>query len=185
MGDQFWIRQTEELIASKVKSIQDTLASESKKFADVQRSIRDTGIGLKDIITSHHKLMTDVALLLRTIQKIENFEFAALNNFLSKYKEYSDQLNLIIKIVLSEEISSEGGRAIIERLDFIKEETNFIYEELINIAAVARDENLVQEMFKSRHRPVEAEQLNTDSNMKSKREDQARGKSSRRRISLL
>ena len=41
--DQFWIRQTEELIASKVKSIQDTLASESKKFADVQRSIRDTG----------------------------------------------------------------------------------------------------------------------------------------------
>ena len=104
----------------------------------------NAGIGLKDIITSHHKLMTDVALLLRTIQKIENFEFAALNNFLSKYKEYSDQLNLIIKIVLSEEISSEGGRAIIERLDFIKEETNFIYEELINIAAVARDENLVQ-----------------------------------------
>ena len=115
------------------------------KVFSYSNSIRynsNAGIGLKDIITSHHKLMTDVALLLRTIQKIENFEFAALNNFLSKYKEYSDQLNL--KIVLSEEISSEGGRAIIERLDFIKEETNFIYEELINIAAVARDENLVQ-----------------------------------------
>ena len=117
------------------------------KVFSYSNSIRynsNAGIGLKDIITSHHKLMTDVALLLRTIQKIENFEFAALNNFLSKYKEYSDHLNLIIKIVLSEEISSEGGRAIIERLDFIKEETNFIYEELINIAAVARDENLVQ-----------------------------------------
>ena len=142
--DQFWIRQTEELIAAKVKSIQDTLASESKKFSDIQRSIRDTGLGLKDIVTSHHKLMTDVALLLRTIQKIENFEFAALNNFLVKYKDYSELLNVIIKVVLSEDMSSDSGRVIIERLETVKEETNFIYEELINIAAVARDEVLVQ-----------------------------------------
>ena len=48
--DQFWIRQTEELIAVRVKSIQDTLAAETKKFAEVQRSIRDTGLGLKDIV---------------------------------------------------------------------------------------------------------------------------------------
>ena len=142
--DQFWIRQTEELIAVRVKSIQDTLAAETKKFAEVQRSIRDTGLGLKDIVTAHHKLMTDVALLLRTIQKIDNFEFAALNTFLGRYKEYSEQLNGVIKIVLSEDISAEGGRVIIDRLDWIKEETNFIYEELINIAAVARDEGLVQ-----------------------------------------
>ena len=142
--DQFWIRQTEELIAVRVKSIQDTLAIESKKFAEVQKTIRNTGVGLKDIVTGHHKLMTDVALLLKTIQKIENFEFAALNNFLAKYKEYSEQLNTIIKIVLSEDMSADGGRVIIERLDWIKEETNFIYEELINIASVARDESLVQ-----------------------------------------
>jgi len=164
--DQFWIRQTEELIAVRVKSIQDTLAVESKKFAEVQKTIRDTGVGLKDIVTGHHKLMTDVALLLKTIQKIENFEFAALNNFLTKYKEYSEQLNTIIKIVLSEDISADAGRMIIERLDWVKEETNFIYEELINIAAVARDESLVQEMFKSRMR--EEEQLNTDSNVRNK-----------------
>ena len=189
--DQFWIRQTEELIAVRVKSIQDTLAVESKKFAEVQKTIRDTGVGLKDIVTGHHKLMTDVALLLKTIQKIENFEFAALNNFLTKYKEYSEQLNTIIKIVLSEDISADAGRMIIERLDWVKEETNFIYEELINIAAVARDESLVQvispvmicyvrtmmvpddimmivlqEMFKSRMR--EEEQLNTDSSVRNK-----------------
>jgi len=148
--DQFWIRQTEELIACRVKSIQDTLAGENKKFSEVQRSIQDIGVGLKDIVTSHHKLMADVALLLRTIQRIENFDFPAISNFLSRYKEYSEQLNSMIKTVLSEDLSSEGGRMVVERLDMVKEETNFIYEELINIAAVARDESLVQEMFKSR-----------------------------------
>ena len=142
--DQFWIRQTEELIAGKVKSIQDTLATENKQFSEVQRAIREIGVCLKDIVTAHHKLMTDVALLLKTIQKIENFEFPALNTFLAKYKDYSEQLNLIIKIVLSEDMAVDGGRIILEGLDSLKEETNFVYEELINISAIARDENLVQ-----------------------------------------
>ena len=142
--DQFWIRQTEELIATKVKNIQETLALENKQFTEVQRAIREIGVCLKDIVTSHHKLMTDVALLLKTIQKIDNFEFPTLNNFLAKYKDYSEQLNLIIKIVLSEEMAVESGRMILERLDTLKEETNFVYEELINISAIARDENLVQ-----------------------------------------
>ena len=142
--DQFWIRQTEELIAVKVKSIQDTLTIDSKKFADIQRSIRDNGIGLKDIVTSHHKLMTDVALLLKTIQKIEHFEFAALSEYLQRYKSFSECLSMIIKVVLSEDMSAEGGRKAVEKIDLIKEETSFVYEELIRIASIARDENLVQ-----------------------------------------
>ena len=142
--DQFWIRQTEELIAVKVKSIQDALAVDSKKFADIQRSIRDNGIGLKDIVTSHHKLMTDVALLLKTIQKIEHFEFAALNEYLQRYKSFSECLNMTVKVVLSEEMSPEEGRKVVEKIDVVKDETNFVYEELIKISAIARDENLVQ-----------------------------------------
>ena len=39
----------------------------------------------------------------------------------------------------------------VERLGLVKEETSFVYEELIKNAAVARDESLVQEKFKSRH----------------------------------
>ena len=77
---QFWIRQTKELIAARVKSIQDQLAGENKKFSEVQRVIQDIGVDLKDIVTSHHKLMADVALLLRTIQRIENFDFPAITS---------------------------------------------------------------------------------------------------------
>jgi len=53
----------------------------------------------------------------------------------------------MIKAILSEDLSSEGGRLVVERLELVKEETSYIYEEQINIAAVARDESLVQEMF--------------------------------------
>ena len=94
-------------------------------------------------MTSHHKLMTDVALLLKTIQKIDNLEFPALTTYLLKYKQFSESLNYVIKLVLSEDMA-DSGRGIIEKIDWIKEETSFIYDELISIAAIARDETLIQ-----------------------------------------
>ena len=68
--DAFWIKQTEELIAARVKSIQDVVNLENGKFKDVQRGIQAIGTGIKDIVNTHHKLMADVALLLRTITRI-------------------------------------------------------------------------------------------------------------------
>ena len=67
-----------------------------------------------DIVTSHHKLMADVALLLRTIQRIENFDFPSITNFLCRYKDNSEQLNTMIKSVLSENLSSEGGMLVVD-----------------------------------------------------------------------
>ena len=70
--------------------------------------IRETGAGLREILTTHHKLMADVALLLRTIQKIEDFDFPQLNLFMQRYKEFIEQLNCILKTVLSEDMARYG-----------------------------------------------------------------------------
>ena len=59
---------------------------------------------------------------------------------ISKNKQFTE----VLVGVLSEEMAVDGGRSILEGLDSLKEETNFVYEELINISAIARDENLVQ-----------------------------------------
>ena len=84
------------------------------------------------------------------------------------------QFTEVLVGVLSEEMAVDGGRSILEGLESLKEETNFVYEELINISAIARDENLVQvspsgmkwfvilftqEMFKSRRSIGGEEQL--------------------------
>jgi len=148
--DAFWIKQTEELIAARVKSIQDVVNLENGKFKDVQRGIQDIGLGIKDIVNTHHKLMADVALLLRTITRIENFEFPALLTFMARYKGYSELLNHTIKEILSEDLDEDSARGVIDQLEALRDDTTYVYEELINIAAVARDEALVQEMFKSR-----------------------------------
>ena len=61
----------------------------------------------------------------------------------------------MVREVVGEELGLERGREVVAGLENVREETSWIYEELVNIAAVARDENLVQEMFKSRRSPGE------------------------------
>ena len=61
----------------------------------------------------------------------------------------------MVREVVGEELGLERGREVVAGLENVREETAWIYEELVNIAAVARDENLVQEMFKARRSPGE------------------------------
>ena len=46
----------------------------------------------------------------------------------------------------------------------------FLYQELVNIAAVARDEGLVQEMFKARRSPKEEEEGSGQEDRRGRRE---------------
>ena len=50
---------------------------------------------MKDVYTVHHKLMADVAVLLRTIARMENFHFPAIPKFLARYisVNYSSEEN--------------------------------------------------------------------------------------------
>ena len=69
---------------------------------------------------------------------------------MARYKGYSELLNHTIKEILSEDLDEDSARGVIDQLEALRDDTTYVYEELINIAAVARDEALVQEMFKSR-----------------------------------
>merc|ERR550517_743622 len=162
--DKFWIRQTESLIAERVKAVQEAAAGQNRKFSELARVIQEQGGRLKDVCTVHHKLMADVAVLLRTIARMENFHFPAIPKFLARYKEYSEEVGNLVREVVGEELGLERGREVVAGLENVREETTWIYEELVNIAAVARDENLVQEMFKSRRSPGEGREGKEEKN---------------------
>ena len=137
--------------------------------------------------------MADVAVLLRTIARMENFHFPAIPKFLARYisnsalativlkktevvpalleesyvfrnaenhslcryKDYSEEIGNLLREVVGEELGLERGREVVASLENVREETAWIFEELVNIAAVARDETMVQEMFKARRSPGE------------------------------
>ena len=52
---------------------------------------------MKDVYTVHHKLMADVAVLLRTIARMENFHFPAIPKFLARYISNSALVIIVLK----------------------------------------------------------------------------------------
>ena len=133
--------------------MQEAAAGQGRRFAEVARSIEGSGQGIRDILTTHHKLVADVAVLLRTIHRMDNLHFPAIGAYLSRYKAFSEALGGLVREVLGGELSREGGQALVAGLEPLRQEVAFVYEELVGIAAVARDEGLVQEMFKAGKRP--------------------------------
>ena len=79
----------------------------------------------------------------------------AENHSLCRYKDYSEEIGNLLREVVGEELGLERGREVVASLENVREETAWIFEELVNIAAVARDETMVQEMFKARRSPGE------------------------------
>lgn len=95
------------MIAERVKAVQEAAAGQNRKFSELARVIqvraKNTNVGgflfqqlitstfqeqggrLKDVCTVHHKLMADVAVLLRTIARMENFHFPAIPKFLARF----------------------------------------------------------------------------------------------------
>jgi hypothetical protein len=104
----------------------------------------DTITYIRDLMTTHHKLMADVAVLLRyslallftlpgltvhstvknkyswifrTISKIENLDFPGICSYLARYKEFSDLINSLVKLLGTEELTVERTGAASTILD--------------------------------------------------------------------
>jgi len=148
--ERFWIRQTEEIIGQSIRSVQERVVSMNKECSTAVRGLAGSATIVKDLLTVHHKLMADVAVLLRTIQRIENLDFPTISDYLARYKDYTEHLNNLVRTLLSDQLSLDKVRLTSESVDRLKNETVYIYEHLVRISTMARDETLVQELLKSR-----------------------------------
>ena len=58
--------------------------SMNKECSTAVRGLAGSATIVKDLLTVHHKLMADVAVLLRTIQRIENLDFPTISDYLAR-----------------------------------------------------------------------------------------------------
>ena len=64
--------------------------------------------------------------------------------FYLRYKDYTEHLNNLVRTLLSDQLSLDKVRLTSESVDRLKNETVYIYEHLVRISTMARDETLVQ-----------------------------------------
>ena len=141
-----WIRSSEKVISQCVKKIQLDMKDEQKLIMKSVQGLHASGSDLRMTVGEHHKLMSDVASLLRTISKSEDYDIPEVNRYIQLYKEFQDSVSAVITCTNLDDQSAEGIRKITDDTERIKNILETIYEELIGFSSLLREENL--ESFK-------------------------------------
>ena len=143
--DRNWIKGTEEAIASRVKKVHNNIDENNKKVTQASGSLHQSVEDLRKTVSIHHKLLTDVGALLRAINKAENeYEVPQIRGYLVQYRKFSDLLSEVVSEATAEDLTEDKVRSASRKLDVLKDQLGGVYEGLVDLATLLREENIEQ-----------------------------------------
>ncbi|KAK0173761.1 hypothetical protein PV328_006909 [Microctonus aethiopoides] len=127
--DANWLRRAEEILSKVIIDNQKSLEILQKICNLDQEQVTRTVCDLQNILTDHHRLMTDVRGLLKTMLKQENIP--GLPKFLNEYQMFMESISTVVKDLDSKNL--EPLRVIEAKnvLEILIEKVTAIYDELL------------------------------------------------------
>ncbi|KOX79166.1 Serine/threonine-protein kinase SMG1 [Melipona quadrifasciata] len=130
--DMNWLKQAERFISEAILDVQKKLQEKQEGLLSAQERLREQVSNLQSVLTEHHRLMSDVRILLRTMVKQENID--GLQEFLSSYRSFTESISAIVKELESENLDVNRGRTIKEELENMVTIVPNLYNELLEFA---------------------------------------------------
>lgn len=93
--DANWLRQAEKLVAETIVETQNGLQERQTMMLLTQESLKERIGNLQAVMAEHHRLMTDVRVLLRSMAKQQ--DVAGLHDFLTKYRLLTESITCLVK----------------------------------------------------------------------------------------
>lgn len=130
--DMNWLKQAERFISEAILDVQKKLQEKQEGLVSAQERLREQVSNLQSVLTEHHRLMSDVRILLRTMVKQENID--GLQEFLSSYRSFTESISAIVKELESENLDVNRGKTIKEELENMTTIVPNLYNELLEFA---------------------------------------------------
>lgn len=95
---------------------------------------------IKTILTTHHKLMSDIRTILKSMSKLEEQDegdspvFNGIREYLCVYKNFSENLAMVLKLVLMEDMTKEGMTETDSMIETLLMQVPQIFDDLVNLA---------------------------------------------------
>ncbi|GLH00101.1 Serine/threonine-protein kinase ATR [Gryllus bimaculatus] len=135
-----WIHKAELLISDKVKSLQEQKGKLHDDLFTAQENLKKHVMTIRGFLSVHHRLVSDVRNLLKSMAKSESGICSGLNDYLSSYKKFSECFSTLIRDLMIEDIDTESIQQALDQLQIIKAKTGAIYEELLQFADDLREQ---------------------------------------------
>ncbi|PSN46480.1 hypothetical protein C0J52_06894 [Blattella germanica] len=129
--DHTWIHNAELLISDTVKSLQQQMVVLQESLFSAQDNLKSQVIVVRNRLSTHHKLMSDVRNLLKSMVKLEDCGLIGLQDYVQSYRTYSEQFSGLIRELMSEELVGDRIHKALDQLEHLKEKTGAIYGELL------------------------------------------------------
>ena len=143
--DQKWIKKTADIVAKKMRGVQNESNEDQEKMKANFQHLQSKILEFKKTLTSHQKLMADVGALLRSIDKAEDLDVPEIKTYLNNYRDFTDRVSSMLKMINEGDHGAEGNlREVLAAIESLKESLPDIYDHLISLTTLLKDENIDQ-----------------------------------------
>ncbi|XP_031845911.1 serine/threonine-protein kinase Smg1 isoform X3 [Nomia melanderi] len=127
-----WLKQAERFISEAILDVQKKLQEKQECLLASRDRLREQVLNLQTVLTEHHRLMSDVRILLRTMAKQENI--TGLQEFLASYRSFTENISAIVKELESDCLDANRSRTIKQQLESMAIVVPNLYIELLEFA---------------------------------------------------
>lgn len=156
--DVNWLRQAEMLISDAIVDTQKRLEEKQDALMAVQEGLKEHVANLQSLLAEHHKLMSDVRTLLKSMAKQENI--AGLQEFLAVYRSFTETIAAIVKNLEAENIDIMHVSKIKEELDSMAITVPPLYDQLLEFANECKTKDESRESAKTKAKLIRQESVN-------------------------
>ncbi|XP_005098211.1 serine/threonine-protein kinase SMG1 [Aplysia californica] len=139
-SDVVWMKKAEEAVENAVTEAQRNIEQIAHSLSDCQRDIKEAVLAIKSHLTTHHKLMSDIRSILKTLAKLEEQDQGeevlpgSIRAYLSDYKTFSERITATLKAVVGEAVTREDMSQSIADLEAVEQQLDGVYDSLTEFA---------------------------------------------------
>eukprot|EP00106_Octopus_bimaculoides_P021655 XP_014789097.1 PREDICTED: serine/threonine-protein kinase SMG1-like isoform X1 [Octopus bimaculoides] len=138
--DENYVKTTLETISEEILEVKSKFHRLKESLDVAKDNLTHQVSAIKAIVASHHKLMSEIRTILKSVAKLEEQDYGttpqpgSIRDYLSTYKSFSENLAMALKLAVSEDVCKEDMRNAEKVIDYLKTLTVGIYDNLISFA---------------------------------------------------
>uniref|UniRef100_A0A0P4WEM1 non-specific serine/threonine protein kinase n=1 Tax=Scylla olivacea TaxID=85551 RepID=A0A0P4WEM1_SCYOL len=127
-----WIQHASSAVSDHIELLTKVVGDHSSELKKSVDRVRSSVVGLRIHLTTHHKFMSDIRALLKSMAKFEvEGGLVGIEDYLSLYRTYSETISGLIRQMLHDPLTAEKVAAYLEKLREVTSQTETIYDLLV------------------------------------------------------
>lgn len=138
--DADWLQAVTEQISASLSEAGNAIHSHHVDITSCKNKILEGVADLRSLLSTHHKLMSDIRSILKTMAKLEEQDYGeeinadGIRHYLSSYKTFSENITTALKSVVSEEATQTSMLSTQAVLQELVIQIPSIYDRLMQFA---------------------------------------------------